>query len=93
MSSKLKGGLVTVEDMLLKLSNSQNAKLSSITLLFRVVGGWLYELKIRLNSAFNSVEIEVEVEAELGKNSRMNEGSLTDFDPVQPINVQQFIAS
>ena len=68
MSSKLKGGLVTVEDMLLKLSNSQNAKLSSITLLFRVVGGWLYELKIRLNSAFNSVEIEVDVEAELGNN-------------------------
>ena len=31
------------------------------------MGGWLYELKIRLNSAFNSVEIEVEVEAELGK--------------------------
>ena len=30
------------------------------------MGGWLYELKIRLNSAFNSVEIEVEVEAELG---------------------------
>ena len=53
--------------MLLKLSNSQNAKLSSITLLFRV-GGWLYELKIRLNSAFNSVEIEVDVEAELGNN-------------------------
>ena len=24
---------------------------------------------------------------------RMNEGSLTDFVPVQPINVQQFIAS
>ena len=68
MSSKLKGGLVTVEDMLLKLSNSQNAKLSSITLLFRVVGGWLHELKIRLNSAFNSVEIEVDVEAELGNN-------------------------
>ena len=31
--------------------------------------------------------------AELGKNSRMNEGSLTDFVPVLPINVQQFIAS
>ena len=27
------------------------------------------------------------------KNSRMNEGSLTDFVPVLPINVQQFIAS
>ena len=77
MTSKLKGGLVTVKYMLLKLCNSLNAKLSSITLLFRVggwvvggwvVGGWLYELKIRLNSAFNSVEIEVDVEAELGNN-------------------------
>ena len=41
----------------------------------------------------NSVELSwgcVEVEL---KNSRMNEGSLTDFVPVLPINVQQFIAS
>ena len=37
------------------------------------MGGWLYELKIRLNSAFNSVEIEVEVEAELGKNILLND--------------------
>ena len=29
-----------------------------------LVGGWVYELKIRLNSA--SVVVEVEVEAELG---------------------------
>ena len=34
-----------------------------------MVGGWVYELKIRLNSA--SVEVEVEVEAELGKSWRI----------------------
>ena len=39
------------------------------------------------------VAVGVKVGAELGKNSQMNEGSLTDFVPVQPINVQQFIAS
>ena len=35
------------------------------------VGGWVYELKIRLNSASVVVEVEVEVEAELGNNSRI----------------------
>ena len=31
------------------------------------MGGWVYEMKIRLNSASVEIEVEAEVEDELGK--------------------------
>ena len=49
--------------------------LNSVSVLARS-GGWVYEMKIRLNSA--SVEIEVEVEAELGN------FEILDFGPEHP---------
>ena len=45
--------------------------------------GWVYEMKIRLNSASVVVEVEVEVEAELG-NSEKHQPSSTGGTRSQP---------
>ena len=55
------------------LLNSFIAMLCSISVLARS-GGWVYEMKIRLNSASVVVEVEVEVEAELGNMIIMSTG-------------------